>query len=131
MKKFFVLLSLLFLLSNCARKKPIETTNFDIVMEVEEAYIQREIPGVAELKPLVKIYLIVQHDEQVQLDKVKVFGEELPLQKSKNVYSATFQIDPLLTFKGMSVSGLLVYRVADKQRELPIVFQIREDVYMP
>lgn len=121
----------MFLFSQCARKKAIETENFEIVIEVKEAYIQREIPGLEELKPQLKLYLIINHNEWVNIEKVAILAENLVLKKYKNGYTATFEKEELLTFKGSSVSGILFHTVDQKQREIPIEFKVKEDLYLP
>ena len=69
--------------------------------------------------------------EWVNIEKVAILAENLVLKKYKNGYIATFEKEELLTFKGSSVSGILFHTVDQKQREIPIEFKIKEDLYLP
>ena len=69
--------------------------------------------------------------EWVNIEKVAILAENLVLKKYKNGYTATFEKEELLTFKGSSVSGILFHTVDQKQREIPIEFKIKEDLYLP
>lgn len=108
-----------------------EVPSFDMVMEVEEAYVQREIPGMEHEEPSLKLVLVITHNERVKVEKVVVFNEELRLKKNKKGYTATFEKDALLTFKGTEVLGTLFHSIDDSPRQLPITFEIKEDLYLP
>jgi len=131
MRKFFLLSGLLFLLTQCARNKTEASSIFGQAMEVKEAWVQREIPGMEGLKPQLKVYLIVVHKEGVEMGALALLNEVLVLKKDQNSYTATLKKDGLKAFKGIAVPGVLSYTDNGKSRDLPIEFEIKEALYLP
>lgn len=131
MKKSLLLIGLLVLLSFCSRKRISNAAGLNLILEVEQAYVQREYPGIEGVHPQLKVHLTLVQNERVQINKVSLLNEELVLKKYKNTYTATFKNDGLLTFKGEVVPGIILYTLNQKQGEMPIKFEIKEDLYLP
>lgn len=131
MKIGLVILGLLLLFSECANRKVATIQNPSIILDVVEAFIQREYAGMEGALPQLKVTLSLVHHNSVEIEKVLLLNEELLLSKSGNTYTAIFKNDGLLTFKGTVASGILTHSIDGMQRELPINFKIKEDLYLP
>ena len=128
--KNLIWISILFLFAQCA-KQGLSSEASPIEMEVLESYVQREIPGQESIPPSLKVHLHIKHNDRIKVKQLNLLTEQLTLNKYKEYYSATFKKDQLLSFKGKEVNGILFLTVDNQERQVPLVFTIKEDLYLP